>query len=125
MNLDKLYQVAARTDNLDESVVFYQDVLGATLMGKYDPPGIALFNFSGTRLILEKGTSPAILYFWVDDIEAACEELKGNGVNFDAEPGVVFKDDTGIFGPAGESEVMAFFKDPAGNTLALATRQQI
>ena len=96
MNLDKLYQVAARTDNLDESVVFYQDVLGATLMGKYDPPGIALFNFSGTRLILEKGASPAILYFWVDDIEAACEELKGSGVNFDAEPGVVFKDDTGF-----------------------------
>jgi hypothetical protein len=37
---------------------------------------------------------------------------------------MVFKDDKGRFGDAGEEEWMAFFCDPDGNLLALASRKK-
>jgi hypothetical protein len=37
---------------------------------------------------------------------------------------LIFRDDQGMFGDAGEEEWMAFFSDPSGNTLALATRKR-
>jgi hypothetical protein len=35
---------------------------------------------------------------------------------------LIHKDDAGTFGAPGESEWMAFFRDPSGNMLALAAR---
>ena len=63
------------------------------------------------------------VYFWVDDIDAAAAELKSKGVTLEQEPHMIFPDSEGLFGPAGEAEWMAFLKDPAGNTLALASRK--
>ena len=60
----------------------------------------------------------------VDDIDAAYEELKSKGVDFLEGPHLIFRDDQGMFGDAGEEEWMAFFSDPSGNTLALATRKR-
>jgi len=37
---------------------------------------------------------------------------------------VIFENDSGIFEPAGEAEILAFFEDPSGNTLAFASRSQ-
>jgi catechol 2,3-dioxygenase-like lactoylglutathione lyase family enzyme len=122
MQLNKLRQVAARAGDLDATVAFYRDVLGATLMGQF--PNLAFFDFSGTRLMLENEAQTATLYFWVDDIDSAFKSLKDSGVTFVSDPHAIFRDDAGQFGPAGESEVMAFFNDPAGNTLALASRRQ-
>ena len=123
MNIDKIRQVALRSDNLDQSVNFYQNILDATLMGRFGPPGIALFNFSSTRVLLEPDGPISTIYFWVDDIDEACASLQDKGVTVGA-PEVIFENDSGIFEPAGEAEILAFFEDPSGNTLAFASRSQ-
>ena len=86
-------------------------------MGRFDPPRIALFNFSGTRLLLEPEGLVSSIYFWVDDVDQECASLRGKGMTV-AAPEVIFEDAEGIFGPAGEAEIMEFFEDPSGNTLA-------
>ena len=124
MNLNHIHQIAVYAKDLDEAISFYRDKLGAKFLQKFDPPGLAFFDFSGTRILLEPTGPKSTLYFRVDDIEAAYEELKANGVTFIAEPHLIFRDDAGMFGAAGEEEWMAFFSDPSGNTLALATRKR-
>ena len=85
----------------------------------------ALADFNGTRILFETNpdTVPAILYFWVDDIDAARVELSAQGVAFTGEPHMIHKDEDGTFDNPGTEEWMAFFEDPAGNTLAIATRR--
>ena len=124
MNLNQIRQISVYAKDLDEAVTFYRDKLGAKFLQKFDPPGLVFFDFSGTRLLLEQNGPKATLYFKVDDIDAAYEELKTKGVNFIEGPHLIFRDDQGMFGEAGEEEWMAFFNDPSGNTLALATRKR-
>jgi methylmalonyl-CoA/ethylmalonyl-CoA epimerase len=123
MHIKSLHQIAALADDLDASIAFYRDILRVTFLAKYDPPGLAFFDLGGVRLLLEKGATRATLYFWVEDIDAAYNDLLSKGVVFDREPHLVHKDDSGEFGVPGGEEWMAFFSDPAGNTLALATRR--
>jgi catechol 2,3-dioxygenase-like lactoylglutathione lyase family enzyme len=118
----RIHQMAMFARDLDEAIAFYRDQLGATYLAKFDPPGLVFFDFSGTRLLLEKTASKGSIYFRVDDIESAYTELLDKGVKFIAEPHLIFRDDNGIFGPAGEEEWMAFFLDPSDNTLALVSR---
>jgi catechol 2,3-dioxygenase-like lactoylglutathione lyase family enzyme len=122
MKLERIHQIAVFARDLDEAIAFYRDVLGATYITKFDPPGLVFFDFSGTRLLLEKTGPKASVYFRVVDIHAAHQELKGKDVKFIAEPHMIFRDDNGIFGDAGEEEWMAFFSDPSDNILALASR---
>ena len=124
MNLNQIRQISVFAKDLDEAIVFYRDKLGAKFLQKFDPPGLAFFDFSGTRLLLEQNGPKATLYFKVDDIDTAYEELKTKGVEFIQGPHLIFRDDQGMFGAAGEEEWMAFFTDPSGNTLALATRKR-
>ena len=124
MNLNRIHQIAVYAKDLEEAISFYRDKLGATFLQKFDPPGLAFFDFSGTRILLEQTGPKATLYFRVDDIEAAYEELKANGITFIGEPHLIFRDEAGTFGAPGEEEWMAFFMDPSGNTLALATRKR-
>lgn len=118
-----LRQVAQRADDLDRSVAFYCDVLGLPLIARFDPPGLAFVRMGATRLLLEGGAPGCTLYFHVDDIEAEHRALCERGVAFEAGPQLVHRDADGTFGPAGEEEWMAFFRDPAGNLLALAGRR--
>ena len=62
------------------------------------------------------------LYRAVDDLDQAHARLADAGVVFTREPHLIFADAGGTFGPAGEEEWMAFFRDSEGNTLALAWR---
>ena len=124
MNLNQIRQISVYAKDLDEAITFYRDKLGAKFLQKFDPPGLVFFDFSGTRLLLEQNGPKATLYFTVDDIDAAYEELKTKGVDFLEGPHLIFRDDQGMFGDAGEEEWMAFFSDPSGNTLALATRKR-
>ena len=123
MKLDRIQQIAVYARDLDEAISFYRDTLGARFLQKYDPPGLAFFDFSGTRVLLEKTGPKATLYFWVDDIDSAFAELRSKGIKFNGEPHLIHRDDAGVFGKAGEDEWMAFFLDPSGNVLALATRK--
>ncbi len=123
MTLNRIHQIAVYARNLNEAIAFYRDTLGAKYVTKFDPPGLVFFDFSGVRILLEKDGPKATVYFRVDDIDSAYAELSSKGVKFVGEPHLIFRDETGIFGEAGEEEWMAFFSDPSGNTLALATRK--
>lgn len=122
MKLDRIHQIAVFASDLEESIAFYRDILGATYLAKFDPPGLVFFEFSGTRLLLEKTGPKSSIYFRVDDIAAAHQELVDKGVKFIAAPHLIFRDDQGMFGTVGEEEWMAFFSDPSENILALASR---
>lgn len=123
MNLNRIHQIALFARDLNESISFYQDILESTFIQKYDPPGMAFFDFSGVRLLLDKTGPKSTLYLWVDDIDSAYAELQSKGVEFSQEPHLIHRDEPGIFGKPGVGEWMAFFSDPSGNTLALATRR--
>jgi hypothetical protein len=60
----------------------------------------------------------------VSDIDSAAEILKQKSVSLEQEPELVFRDEQGQFGQAGEEEWMAFFRDADGNLLALACRRE-
>lgn len=121
LKLTRLHQIALSVSDLARSVEFYRDVLGANFTMQFDPPGLAFFDFGGTRLMLdaiaEASGHASPIYFWVDDMDAAVATLKQRGVSFDGDPHVINKE------PDGTEEWMAFFKDPDANILALATKQ--
>lgn len=123
MRLTRLHQVGANAIDLDETRAFYLEILGARLVGEFNPPGLLFFEFSGTRVLFERNNPQALLYFWVDDIEAAHSHLAGKGIRFDSEPHMIHRDDAGTFDNPGTEEWMAFFRDPGLNTIALASRR--
>ena len=124
--MGRIYQIAMSMPDLDAALAFYRDVLGARFVARFDPPGLVFFDVDGVRLLFERAGEPAansILYLWTDDIDARAAELEARGVAFSHPPHAIHKDEDGTFGPAGETEWMAFFEDQAGNTLALVTRK--
>lgn len=123
MHLTRIHQVGASFTDLDETRAFYRDLLGARYIAEFDPPGLLFFEFSGTRLLFERDSARATLYFWVDDLEQAHSELVGKDVRFDSEPHLIHRDEAGRFGNPGSEEWMAFFTDPGGNTVALVTHR--
>jgi len=125
MKISQIRQVAIHGADLDASEDFYKHQLGAKFMARYEPPGLLFFNFEGVRLLIDKAADPATIYFWVDDILAAWEELKSKGIVFEQDPHMIFPDQAGTFGIAGEEEWMAFFRDPGNNMLAIASRRPI
>lgn len=122
MKLDRIHQIAVFARDLDEAIAFYRDILGATYLAKFEPPGLVFFDFGGTRILLEKTGPKASIYFRVADIHATCKDLTDHGVKLIAEPHMIFRDENGVFGPAGEEEWMAFFSDPSDNILGLVSR---
>lgn len=69
------------------------------------------------------GSGSATLYFRVDDVDAAHRSLTEAGIESEGEPQMIHRDEDGTFGVAGNEEWMAFFEDPDGNTLDLATQK--
>ncbi len=125
LSVDAFRQVAQRSTDLERSVAFYRDVLGASHIATFDPPGLAFFDIGGVRLMLdaipgafEHEGSP--LYFSVDDLDASVAALREAGVTIEEAPTLINKDEAGNFGPAGAEEWMAFFRDPDGNILAFS-----
>jgi methylmalonyl-CoA/ethylmalonyl-CoA epimerase len=134
LHVGPLHQVLLAVRDLDAAVAFYRDTLGADLIATYDPPGMAFFDLgNGTRLYVssaiegeDDGTSPrenSVLYFRVDDIDAAVATLRDRGVTIEGEPHVIFTDTAGTFGAPNTEEWLAFFRDPEDNLLALAERR--
>ena len=111
--------------DLHATKAFYRDVVGARFVACFDPPGLLFFDFDGVRVLFERGEAghSSVLYLWVDDVHRAVADLEAKGVAITSGPHPIHKDDDGTFGPAGETEWMAFFSDPSGNTLAVATRR--
>ena len=117
-----LHQVAQHVDDLDRAVGFYRDVLELPLIARFDPPGLAFFDLGDTRLLLEAGAPSALLYLRVDDPAATLERLRAQDVVIEQDAHVIFSDTDGQFGPPGEDEVMAFFRDSEQNLVGLAGR---
>ena len=108
--------MALPTHDLASAIAFYRDVLELPFI--WSNAHLAFFQLGATRLLLEVPESEAfdhpgsVLYFDVEDIEAAVPALEARGA--------VFEDDPHMVGDLGQVSVwMAFFRDPAGNLLAL------
>lgn len=78
---------------------------------------LAFFDAGGTRLMRSQSDDPAatesLLYFRVDDVEAACRRLQDAGVALRQAPHLVHRH------ADGREEWMACFDDPEGRPLAL------
>jgi len=103
---------------------FYTQTLG--LRVEDETMGLHLGLPGGGSLFLyEKGDhQPAtytMLNFVVEDIDAAVDALTGKGVQFEHYEGQLQTDDKGIArgAAAGRGPDIAWFKDPAGNILAV------
>jgi catechol 2,3-dioxygenase-like lactoylglutathione lyase family enzyme len=105
-------------DDVPKAKRFYTEALGLRVS---EANGMLFLHIEGDRdtLVYPKGQdhTPAtytILNFPVADIEAAVDELTRRGVVFDRFDGV---DEKGIF--RGQGPLIAWFRDPAGNVLAV------
>ena len=106
-------------NDLEAAKKFYGEVLGLKTSERY---GLLTLHLAGGRdtLVYPKPDhTPAtytILNFQVNDIEAAVDELISRGVELEKYDGLG-QDDKGINRAGGP--YIAWFKDPAGNILAV------
>ena len=107
-------------DDLDAARSFYRDTLGVTVSD--GPMGVLSLDLAegrSTMIYPKPDFSPAtytVLNFAVDDVDAAVNELGSRGVEFERYDGLE-QDEKGI--ARGEGPEIAWFKDPAGNILAV------
>jgi catechol 2,3-dioxygenase-like lactoylglutathione lyase family enzyme len=106
-------------DDVQKAREFYGDTLGLKTSEEH---GLLTLHLAGDRPTIvypKPDHTPAdytILNFPVDDIEEAVDGLAARGVSFERYDGFD-QDDKGIFRGGGPS--IAWFKDPAGNVLAV------
>ncbi|RUW61406.1 VOC family protein [Mesorhizobium sp. M7A.F.Ca.US.008.03.1.1] len=108
--------------DLDVTLAFWRDVLGMAVHARFDPPGIAFIMAGEIRLLFTDGVPAGTVYLDISGLDDFHASAVAAGVPFTAPPTLVHRDTEGQFGPAGESEWMAFLKDPAGNTIGLVER---
>lgn len=114
VQLGSIGQIARPVSDIQKAVEFYRDVLG--LPHLYTFGDLAFFDCGGTRLFLsasEDTGEASTLYFRVSDINAAYDQLRERGVQFENAPHLIHKHDDGV------EEWMAFFPDPDGQLLAI------
>ena len=123
LSLDRLRQVSITVHDLARAEGFYRDVLGMTHLFSA-PPKMAFFDCGGVRLMLaipekeELDHPSSILYFGVDDIDAAHAAMVDRGVEFESAPVAVHRDER-------HELWMAFFRDPDGNVLAVTAEKPV
>ena len=106
-------------DDMDKARQFYGDTLG---LKTSEENGLLTLHIAGDRATLvypKPDHTPAdftILNFPVDDIDAAVDALAARGVQFERYSDFE-QDEKGIFRDEGPN--IAWFKDPAGNTLSV------
>lgn len=105
-------QIAITTKDVPAAVAFYRDRLGLEYLFEAGP--LAFLRCGDVRLMLTVPESAefdhpsSIVYFRVDDLDAAYAELSARGVPFDDEPHLIAElDDHDLW--------MAFFRDPDRN----------
>jgi methylmalonyl-CoA/ethylmalonyl-CoA epimerase len=117
MQLGAIGQIARPVRSIGEAVEWYGGTLGLPHLFTFGK--LAFFDCGGTRLFLEESadtSAASILYFRVQDIQAAHEELRGRGAQFMQEPRMIHRHENGV------EEWMAFFQDPEGRPLALMSQ---
>jgi lactoylglutathione lyase len=122
----RILHTMLRVNNLDESLAFYTEALGMTLLRKKDyPSGQFTLAFVGYGSEAEQAVIE-LTYNWdrasytlgdafghialgVDDIYATCEALRARGMKITREPGPMKHGTT----------VIAFVEDPNGYKIEL------
>jgi predicted enzyme related to lactoylglutathione lyase len=109
-------------DDLEQAREFYGETLGVRTTLLDEENGLLTLHLAGGRDTLvyrSPGFTPAsytMLNFKVDDIDAAVDQLSSRGVSFERYEGMT-QDEKGVMREGGP--FIAWFKDPAGNTLAV------
>ena len=118
--LSQIGQIAIRVRDLDRAVEFYRDRLGMRFL--FTAPGLAFFQCGDVHLMLSLPELPefdhpaSVIYFTVDDIDAAYRTLRGRGVEFRDEPHLIHRAES-------YDLWMAFFRDLDDSTLAIMERK--
>ena len=117
--LGPIGQISRHVGDIAKAEAWYRDVLGLPHLFTFG--NLAFFDCGGTRLFLEEGEASegegdSVLYFRVDDINAAHQELLLRGVNFREPPQLIHRHENGM------EEWMAFFDDPDGKVLAIMSQ---
>ena len=114
--LAKIGQIAIPVTDIDRAVAFYRDVLGMKFLFQA-APGLGFFDCGGVRLMLdlparEQAGRGGVIYYKVDDLQAAFDTLSKRGVTVEAKPHLIAR--------MTDHELwMAFFRDPDKNAFAL------
>jgi catechol 2,3-dioxygenase-like lactoylglutathione lyase family enzyme len=109
-------------DDIGKAREFYGETLGLRTSVLDEDAGLITLHIAGDRDTLvyqQPDSTPAsytILNFPVDDVEAAVDQLSARGVRFERYDGFE-QDEKGI--ARGNGPDIAWFKDPAGNVLAV------
>ena len=109
-------------DDLQNAREFYGETLGLDVEIMDEEIGLVTLHLAGDRptlIYVKPDLTPsnyAILYFPVDDIDEAVDALAARGVRFERYEGFQ-QDEKGI--SRGPGPLVAWFKDPAGNLLAV------
>jgi catechol 2,3-dioxygenase-like lactoylglutathione lyase family enzyme len=109
-------------DDVEKAKAFYRDVLGVEVGDQMGGLSLSIGGDKHVFVYPKDDHVPATytcLNFPVDDIDAAVEELKAKGVEFERYPDTT--DDKGIARgkESGMGPDIAWFKDPAGNILSV------
>jgi len=113
--LTSLGQILIPVKDLARALAFYRDTLGMRFL--FEVPRMAFFDLDGVRLMLAEqdektNHSGSILYYRVDDLQAAASSLNKRGVTCAQEASLIAEmEDHDLW--------MAFFQDSEGNHLAL------
>lgn len=115
-HLAAIGQIAINVHDLDRAVACYRDQLGLEFL--FAVPNLAFFRCGTVRLMLGKAERPefdhpgSILYYTVNDIDQAWDELTARGVPFEDRPHLIAR--------MPDHELwMTFGKDSEGNTFGL------
>ncbi|MFL5866606.1 MAG: VOC family protein [Thermoleophilaceae bacterium] len=109
-------------DDLEKAREFYGGTLGLEVEVLDEENGLATLHLAGDRPTLmyespdHRPASYTILNFTVEDIDAAVDELASRDVTFERYDEFE-QDEKGI--NRGGGPLVAWFKDPAGNVLAV------
>jgi predicted enzyme related to lactoylglutathione lyase len=114
-------------DDVATAKEFYEDVLGLDVEqdDEMDMPMLKLhLGGGGTVMVYPKGQAhePAsftVLNFPVDDIDEAVDQLAEKGISFEHYDNEFIKTDDKGIGRDPNGPAIAWFKDPAGNVLAV------
>ena len=116
LGLAQIGQIAVNVRALERAIAFYRDTLGMQFL--FQVPNMAFFDCAGVRLLLSIAEQPefdhpsSIIYFKVEDLNAAFATLSSRGVAFADKPHLIARmPDYELW--------MAFFRDSEANMLAL------
>jgi catechol 2,3-dioxygenase-like lactoylglutathione lyase family enzyme len=122
---DAIANIAVK--NLETAKKFYVDTLGLKQIGAEDQELIVLKSGNSTVNVYRSqyaGTNQATAVTWLvgEDIEGLAQELRAKGVvfeHYDNMQGVTREGDIHV----GGNMKVAWFKDPDGNVLNIASRR--